>query len=134
MYCIRITGKRAIEYAEAHGMQMMRGGPRIDQDGNESSWRALLESDGHWDSPADEGDEHVYVDVPAPFAVARYAPDDPARLMDIEYHQSLDEAREAFEQAPAPERSSPRVVLVEVDDDGAPSRTLADRTDPRTLA
>lgn len=125
MYCIRITGKRAIEYAEAHGIPIERGGSHaIDRRGD--GFRPLLQRDEDWDAPADDG-EQVYVDAPAPFAVARYGRGADA-LLDIEYHQSLDEARDAYAQAAPPEGAPSRVCLVEVDEDGAPSRTLEEKS------
>lgn len=124
MYSIRITGKRAIEYAEAHGIPMERGGSHsIDR--RAEGFRPLLQRDEDWDLPADDG-EQVYVDAPAPFAVARYGAGGDA-LLDIEYHQSLDEARESYEQAVVPVGPSSRICLVEVDDDGAPARSLDEK-------
>ncbi len=123
-YRMRIHGKRGIEYAEAHGTSLERGGTHaIDQ--RREEWRDLLQRDEDWDAPADDG-EQVYVDAPAPYAVARYA-DGAGALVDIEYHQSLDEARDAYDQAFLPEGPAARVVLADVDEDGAPNRILAER-------
>ncbi len=132
-YTVRITGKRAVEYAEAHGMTVEHGGALIDRSG--SDFRSMLEGDQDWDASADEGEDQVFVDIPAPYAVARYEDVRATRLADIEYFQSVEDGRLAFEQAEMPEGSGPRVRLVEVDEDGEPQRVIVEKdgTEPLEL-
>jgi hypothetical protein len=123
-YMVRITGKKAVEYAEAHGVTIEQGGARIAR--HESDFRSLLEGDEDWDAAADDGDELVYVEIPAPYAVARYAGAGEA-IADIEYFQSVEDARTAFVEAEVPPKAEARVHLVEVDEDGEPLRVLVEK-------
>jgi hypothetical protein len=124
-YTVRITGKRAVEYAEAHGMPIEHGGARIDR--YDSDFRSTLEGDQDWDASADDGDAQVYVDIPAPYAVARYEDARATRLLDIEYFQSVEDGRIAFDQAEMPAGWGSRVRLVEVDEDGEPARIVVEK-------